>query len=59
MPTKRKPQSRSNHSTPDPKPPREVPNEIIAWLLTLSYWKALFGLVVLIFAWRIAHHFFP
>jgi hypothetical protein len=33
--------------------------ELITWLKGLGYWKALLALVVLIFAWRIANHFFP
>jgi hypothetical protein len=33
--------------------------ELITWLKGLGYWKALLALVVLIFASRIAKHFFP
>jgi hypothetical protein len=33
--------------------------KVLPWLLRQGYWKALLGLIVLIFAWRIATHFFP
>jgi len=32
---------------------------LITWLGTHSYWKTLLAMVALIFAWRIAHHYFP
>ena len=32
---------------------------ILQWLLAQGYWKALLGIIALIFAWRIAFHFFP
>ena len=37
----------------------ELASRVVAWLLTLSFWKAILGLVILIFAWRIANHYFP
>jgi len=60
-PTKNGRQARQRKNSEDNIPPsgHDSWHKALDWISLAGFWRGLFGLVVLIFAWHAARHFFP